>query len=85
MVRAASSRFVFPDGSEDFAEGRFNGRIAEKPAGTNGFGYDPIFFVPECGKTAAELSSEEKNRRSHRGKALEKVRGILEKRMQEFC
>ena len=47
-----------------------DGRIAAKPAGGGGFGYDPIFFVPELGATTAELSKEQKNAISHRGKAL---------------
>ena len=51
-----------------------------KIAGANGFGYDPIFFVPSLGKTTAELSMEEKNKISHRGKALDNVRKILEER-----
>ena len=54
------------------------GRIAYKIAGANGFGYDPIFFLPEYGKTSAEISPEEKNAISHRGKALRAMREILE-------
>ena len=49
------------------------GEIAKEPVGTGGFGYDPIFFVPQFGKTSAELSMEQKNQISHRGKALMKV------------
>jgi XTP/dITP diphosphohydrolase len=52
------------------AEGRWHGEVIESPRGTNGFGYDPYFYVPEFGRTAAELSAEEKNAVSHRGKAL---------------
>ena len=52
-------------------EGQVEGVIGQKPSGTNGFGYDPIFFVSELGKTMAELTAEEKNRISHRGRALE--------------
>jgi XTP/dITP diphosphohydrolase len=52
-------------------EGRLDGVISEQPAGTNGFGYDPIFFLPEQGATLAELPTGEKNRISHRAKALE--------------
>lgn len=52
------------------AEGRWAGRILERRRGTGGFGYDPVFFDPECGRTAAELGPELKNARSHRGKAL---------------
>ncbi len=52
------------------AEGHWAGRILERRRGTGGFGYDPVFFDPECGRTAAELGPELKNARSHRGKAL---------------
>ena len=62
---------VFPDGSVRTTRGTIEGLIAEKPAGENGFGYDPIVYVPEFGKTTAQLSPEEKNKVSHRGKALE--------------
>ena len=68
---------VFPDGTEQTAEGLMEGEIAEKPSGTNGFGYDPVFFVPEAGLTAAEMAPEEKNRLSHRGKALREIRKTL--------
>lgn len=60
----------------------FDGEIAHKPSGKNGFGYDPIFFLPTYQKTAAEISEELKNKISHRAKALEKLRQlILEKGM----
>ncbi len=62
---------VFPDGSVRTTRGTIEGIIAEHPIGENGFGYDPIVYVPEFGKTTAQLSSEEKNKVSHRGKALE--------------
>ncbi|MFL6653299.1 MAG: RdgB/HAM1 family non-canonical purine NTP pyrophosphatase [Sulfurifustis sp.] len=52
------------------AEGTWEGRIAAAPRGTNGFGYDPVFVVPDRGCTSAELSADEKNRLSHRGQAL---------------
>jgi len=52
------------------AEGRWHGEVIAAPRGTNGFGYDPYFYLPEFGRTAAELSPEEKNAVSHRGKAL---------------
>ncbi len=52
------------------AVGRWHGEIVDEPGGEGGFGYDPHFFVPELGKTAAQLSAEEKNARSHRGQAL---------------
>lgn len=51
--------------------------IAHQPAGEHGFGYDPIFFLPEYGKTTAELAPEDKNKISHRGRALEKIREVL--------
>jgi len=63
-----------------FAEGRWYGSIAQVPSGAGGFGYDPLFVVPGRGLTAAELDAEEKNRISHRGRALarllEKLAGI---------
>ncbi|MCX7705792.1 MAG: RdgB/HAM1 family non-canonical purine NTP pyrophosphatase [bacterium] len=59
-----------PAGTHRFFEGRLYGRIAEEPRGNNGFGYDPIFEIPEIGKTVAELSMQEKNRISHRAKAF---------------
>ena len=62
---------LFPDGTEAVTFGEMRGRIAEKPAEGGGFGYDPILYLPEYGKTVAELPEEEKNRISHRGKALE--------------
>lgn len=60
-------------------KGIFEGRIAHEPKGENGFGYDPIFFVPEKGLTSAEISAEEKNEMSHRGKALRLVVDELKK------
>jgi XTP/dITP diphosphohydrolase len=57
------------------------GRITEEPQGSGGFGYDPIFFLPEIGKTFAELSLDEKNKISHRGAALKKLRHLIENRL----
>jgi len=57
--------------------GECHGDIAKEQSGLNGFGYDPIFFVPELGKTTAELSPEQKNAISHRGKALQKMKQLL--------
>ena len=80
---ARSARFVcsiatvFPDGREFTTYATIEGEIAHKSAGENGFGYDPIFFVPEFGKTTAELSADEKNKISHRGKALSMMKEIL--------
>ena len=59
-----------PTGHALTYEGRCEGLIAEKPSGTNGFGYDPVFYYPPFNKTFAEMSMEEKSRVSHRGKAL---------------
>ncbi|MBQ8007071.1 MAG: non-canonical purine NTP pyrophosphatase, partial [Lachnospiraceae bacterium] len=70
---------VRPDGSSETVKATMEGRVAYKSAGKNGFGYDPIFFLPERGCTSAELSPEEKNKISHRGKALRMMRDILEK------
>ncbi len=58
-------------------QGMLEGVISEKETGENGFGYDPIFFVPELKKTVAQLSSEEKNAISHRGKAINAIKPLL--------
>jgi len=68
---------VFPDGRTLTVEETFEGQIAEKIRGVNGFGYDPVFYLPDRGVTSAELSAEEKNAISHRGKALRKMRELL--------
>ena len=68
---------VLPDGEELTTRGMIEGRIGYEEAGENGFGYDPIFYVPKFGKTTAQLSPEEKNQVSHRGKALEAMKEIL--------
>lgn len=68
---------VFPDGTEAVCDGRIEGQVAFAPAGENGFGYDPIFFLPERGVTTAELPPEEKNRISHRGRALQAIRPVI--------
>jgi len=67
-----------PDGREAIAEGECKGRIGFKEKGKKGFGYDPLFILPKYGKTMAELSLEAKNRISHRGKALKKIRRIIQ-------
>ncbi|MCI6732889.1 MAG: XTP/dITP diphosphatase [Lachnospiraceae bacterium] len=69
---------IMPDGREFCALGTVEGLIAEKPSGNGGFGYDPIFFVPEYGKTMAELTPDEKNAISHRGRALRAVRKLVD-------
>ena len=68
---------VFPDGTELTSEGVFEGRIGYEAKGENGFGYDPIFYVPSEGRYSAELSPEEKNSMSHRGQALRKMKEQL--------
>lgn len=68
---------VLPDGRVLHAEETMEGLIAEKPAGTGGFGYDPILYLPEFGMTSAEITMEEKNKISHRGKALEAIKRVL--------
>ncbi len=65
---------VWPDGKEKVCRATIEGELAKEPAGANGFGYDPIFYVPEYGKTTAELSMEEKNEISHRAKALREMK-----------
>ena len=82
-----SARFVcamaaiFPNGEVVETEGVMEGIIGYKIAGTNGFGYDPIFFLPEFGKSSAEISPDEKNEVSHRGKALRKMQAEISKRI----
>ena len=70
---------VLPDKREFVVRETIEGYIGEKPAGTNGFGYDPIFYVDEYGCSTAELSEEKKNEVSHRGKALRAMREVLKK------
>jgi XTP/dITP diphosphohydrolase len=68
-----------PDGRVETAEGTCEGLIIDEPRGENGFGYDPLFWVSEYGKTFAELDGVVKNSISHRGRALQKVRSLLAK------
>lgn len=81
-----TARFVcaiaaaFPDGTSKTALGTIEGYIGWEERGTNGFGYDPIFYLYENDRSTAELSPEEKNAVSHRGRALGKMRQILEER-----
>jgi len=67
-----------PDGRREVVVGEVQGCILEEPRGERGFGYDPVFFVPETGKTFAEMTIEEKRLVSHRGRALVKARAVLE-------
>ena len=79
-----SGRFVcaiavcFPDGKEIVKRGTMEGLISKEIVGDNGFGYDPIVYLPEYGKTSAQLDPEEKNKISHRGKALELIKKELD-------
>jgi len=66
-----------PDGRTCRAQGACEGIIAPAPAGDDGFGYDPIFYLPDCDMTAAQISPELKNRLSHRGAALRAIRPLL--------
>lgn len=68
---------VLPDGREFVKKGVMEGQIGYEIKGENGFGYDPIFYLPEHGKTSAELSAEEKNKISHRGKALREMKDLI--------
>ena len=78
-----TARFVcaiaaaFPDGNIRTVREAMEGRIGYEERGENGFGYDPIFYLPEDGCTSAELSMEEKNKISHRGKALRAIKDVL--------
>ena len=78
-----TARFVcavaaaFPDGTVKTVRETMEGRIGYEEKGENGFGYDPIFYLPEYGCPSAELSMEEKNKISHRGKALRAIRDVL--------
>lgn len=72
---------IFPDGEAVTTSGIVEGRIGYELRGDNGFGYDPIFYLPEYGRTAAELSDEEKNRISHRSRALGLMKEELKKRI----
>lgn len=84
-----TARFVcavaaaFPDGSTEVVRGTIEGRIGYEIAGENGFGYDPIFYVPEYGCTTAEMDPETKNELSHRGNALRAMRLIMEKKYED--
>ena len=71
---------VLPDGRELTVRATVEGRIGYEERGQNGFGYDPIFYLPEMGKSTAELTEEEKNVISHRGKALRLMKEELRKR-----
>lgn len=82
-----TARFVcavaaaFPDGTTEVVRGTIEGIIGHEIAGENGFGYDPIFYLPEYGCTTAQISPEKKNELSHRGNALRAMRAIMEKKV----
>ena len=78
-----TARFVcviaaaFPDGSKDITRGTIEGQIGHQIVGESGFGYDPIFYVPEYSMTTAQMASELKNKLSHRGKALVEMMEVI--------
>ena len=76
---------AWPDGRSIEAEGACFGQISETPQGTNGFGYDPVFWVPEYGRTVAELTADEKSKISHRAAALRALEARLAERDFEFA
>ena len=83
-----TARFVcaiaaaLPDGRKEVVRGTMEGIIGHEIAGENGFGYDPVFYLPEYGCTSAQLSPEKKNELSHRGEGLRKMRAVLEETLK---
>ena len=83
-----TARFVcaiaaaLPDGSTEVVRGTMEGRIGYVITGENGFGYDPIFYLPQFGCSSAELEPEKKNELSHRGEGLRKMRKVLEEKLE---
>lgn len=83
-----TARFVcaiaaaLPDGSTEVVRGTMKGRIGYEITGENGFGYDPIFYLPQFGCSSAELEPEKKNELSHRGEGLRKMRKVLEEKLE---
>lgn len=73
---------VFPNGEYLITRGEVEGRIGYEERGNGGFGYDPVFYLPEYGKSMAELTEEEKNTVSHRGKALRRMKEQLQNKLQ---
>ena len=71
-----------PVSSVEFVEGVLRGRIADHCSGGHGFGYDPVFIVPELGETLAALTLDQKNRISHRGQALAKAKDVLKRKLR---
>ncbi len=82
-----TARFVcavaaaFPDGTVETVRGTIEGAIAKEMLGENGFGYDPIFYVPEYGCTTAQMTPNQKNELSHRGNALREMRRLIEAKL----
>lgn len=72
--------YVEPGGEPLVAAGEWRGEILREKRGDGGFGYDPLFFVPECGCSSAELPADEKNARSHRGQALRRLARLIEQK-----
>ena len=87
-VKERSARFVcamaaaFPDGSVEVCRGTIEGLIGYEQKGTNGFGYDPIVYVPEYEMTTGEMTPQLKNSISHRGQALEQMKEILKRKLK---
>ena len=83
-----TARFVcaiaaaLPDGSTEVVRGTMEGRIGYEITGENGFGYDPIFYLPQFGCSSAELEPEKKHELSHRGEGLRKMRKVLEEKLE---
>ena len=83
-----TARFVcaiaaaLPDGSTEVVRGTMEGRIGYEITGENGFGYDPIFYLPQFGCSSAKLEPEKKNELSHRGEGLRKMRKVLEEKLE---
>ena len=75
---------ILPDGKAVFAEGSLRGRVAHEIRGKEGFGYDPIFYLPQYGKTTAELGNDFKNSVSHRSQALHKMEELIRNMSQEM-
>ena len=84
VAKNRSARFrsciavAFPDGRVLTTHAELSGEIAHEPAGEGGFGYDPVFYIPEYQMTLAEMNMEQKNKISHRGKALSEMKNLLD-------
>lgn len=76
---------VYPEGKEIVVAGECKGTIILKPKGHNGFGYDPLFYIPHLDKTYAQLDTQEKNSISHRSKALDRLKEVLLEGKEDIC